>query len=476
MNNCKITGSSSFFLTDKYIMKNKFLLSALIILFLVFSGSTVSSQTSSASTLAILETIAGHLDRLNYNEAIALFDTIEPADAESTPIRLIKASILNSAGQAREARLIVEDIISKEPGNMDAVYILSVIESASGRQREQLTALENIVRANPGNVDALTALASAHLQTRSWRNAISYFDMALEIDPQNLDALIGKATVYRLSRDPSNAEAMLNQAVRLHPDEAAPYHERARLYKGFGFTAQAVEDLERARERDPDDYWIAIDLGNAYLDMYRKNDAFEEFERAVRINPREFLAYAYTAGMKDEFGDLDGAERDYIMMASINPEYYFAFEGIGMHKMRKGEWALARDAFLEAYRQAPNEYHYALLAASSWMRADNIAAPRQFLNQAMARVRRESIDYYILRLYYDLSGYVYSGENDFLHRVNRGEDNEIRARMLFYIAQYYEIRGNTNLANRYYLQFRDLNQQQLPEWRLNEWIIAGRRL
>ena len=457
-------------------MKNKLFFTVLVVFFLAFAVSPVSAQSAPASTTSILEEIARHLERLNYSEAIDLFDTINPADAASTPILLIKASVLNSAGRTDEARGIAQDVIAREPGNTDALFILSVIESASGRQREQLAVLENIARANPGNADALADLGNAHLQTRSWRNAITYFDQALEIDPQNMNALIGMATVYRLSRDPNNAEAMLNQAVRLHPDQAAPYHERARLYNGFGFTVQALDDLEKARERDADDYWIAIDLGNVYLELYRKEDALAEFERAVRINPREFLAYAYTAGIKDEFGDYEGAERDYIVMASLNPEYYFAFEGIGMHKMRKGEWAQARDAFMEAYTQAPSEYYYALLAASSWMRADNIPAPRQFLNQVMARVRRESIDYYILRLYYDLSGYVYSGENDMLHRVNREEDSEVKARMLFYLAQYYDIRGNTNLANRYYIQFSELNQQQLPEWRLGEWIIASRNL
>ena len=476
MKSNKITSSRDFFLTDNYIMKNKLFLAVLLVIFLVFAGNTVFAQTVSASTLSIIEEVLRHLDNFNYNEAIALFDTIAPEDAENTRIRIVKASVLNTAGEYNDARRLVQDILSSEPENQDALVLLSVIESAAGRQREQITILENIVSANPGSAEALADLGNAHLQTRSWRNAVPYFNRALEIDAGNLNALIGMATFYRLSRDPGNAEAMLNQAVSHHPDSAIPYHERARLYKGFGFTIQAVEDLERARDRDSEDYWIAIDLGNAYLDMYRKEDAFLEFDRATRINPREFLAFAYTAGMKDEFGDYDGAERDYILLASLNPEYYFAFEGIGMHQMRRGEWAGARDAFMEAFRQAPTEYNYALLAAINWMRAESVTSPRQYINQAMTRMDRNSMMFHMFRLFFDLSGHVFNGENDMLQRISREENNEIKARMLFYIAQYYDVRNNENLANRYYFQFRELNQQHLIEWRLNEWIMASRNL
>jgi len=48
--------------------------------------------------------------------------------------------------------------------------------------------------------------------------------------------------------------------------------------------------------------------------------------------------------------------------------------------------------------------------------------------------------------------------------------------MLFYLASYYDIRGNTNLANRYYLLMQDLNVAASIEWRLNEMVLAERGL
>ena len=459
-------------------MKNKIFFPALFLGLVMFFPCFTAAAESTAPrpTPAILEEIAGLLSVYNFDDAVALFDTINPEDAANSQIRLLKASVLNSAGKTREARAIAEEITAREPNNLDALFVLSAIEAAAGRNREQQALLEKIISMDPGNVSALSDLGNLFLSTRSLRNASDYFDRALKIDPSNLDALLGKATIYRLNRDPQNAEAMLNAAVGFHPMEAAPYHERARLYKGAGFPVQALEDLDRAKERDSQDYWIAIDRGNTLLDLFRKPEALEEFERAVKINPREFLAYAYTSGIKDELGDYDGAEKDYEILSRLNPDYYFAFEGVGIHKMRRGLWAEASDAFIETYRQAPDEYYYALLAACCWMRADTVAGPRQFLNQAMARVTRDSMEYYILRLFYDLSGRVYNGENDMLQRVDREANANTKARMIFYLAQYYDIRGNQNLANKYFMQFREMDRQALPEWRLNEWICMDRGL
>jgi hypothetical protein len=51
-----------------------------------------------------------------------------------------------------------------------------------------------------------------------------------------------------------------------------------------------------------------------------------------------------------------------------------------------------------------------------------------------------------------------------------------KARMIFYLANYYDIRGNATLANKYFLQFKQMDQQALPEWRLNEWFLEARGL
>jgi tetratricopeptide (TPR) repeat protein len=348
--------------------------------------------------------------------------------------------------------------------------VLSTLEGALGKEREQRALLEQVLTIDPEHVPALSSLGDIHLRGKSLQTAASYYDRALAVEPDSGEALLGRAGVYRYQRKPKEAEALLNQAVTRYPRWARPLAERARLYHEAGFLDDALRDLDRAKRINGDDYWITVDRGIVLVDLNRKQEALPEFNSAIMLDPTVFIAYVYSAGIKDELGDLEGAEHDYEILTRLKPEYYFAFEGLGAQKMRRGRWAEARDAFMEAYRQAP-ETSYALLASLCWMRAGRIGDPKQFLEQALRTVQRETLEWYMLRLYHDLNG-----DSDVAARIDREEDPLLKARMLYYLASYYDVRGNTSLANRYYSQVHEMGQRPIIEWRFNQWIVEERNL
>ena len=457
-----------------YTMKR--ILLSLLILFFVFLGAIPVSAQTTESTDAVLARITGLLSASKYDEAVALFDTIAPPDRDSSRVRLLKASVLSSAGKYAEARTIAEGVSKSEPDNTEALFILAAIEGVSGRDKQQQAALEKIIKIEPDNAEALVSLGNLSLRTRAVKPAASYFDKVLSKDPNNPDALLGLSRAFRMNKEWDNAEVLLNRAVTLYPGMAEARSERARYYWGRGQLKEALTDMDEAEKLAPDDYWVAIDRGNLLLELNRKPESLEEFNRAIGINPGEYTAYAYTSGLKDDLGDYNGAEKDYAVLAKLNPDYFYGLEGLGLHKMKDGNWAEARDAFMEAYKRAPEENLYALLAAINWMRMEDVSAPRTFLNQALAKVKRDTLEWYMFRLYYDLTTRNYAGENDMVVRLDQEKDQDLKARMLFYMAQYYDIRGNVTLANKYFLMVSDLDRKAIPEWRLNEWILADRNL
>jgi len=454
----------------------KSLLAPLVLVLAFFVTVNVPAQTNSDVLESVLAQIADLLSVAKYDEAVSLFERIPAPERDSSQMRLLKASVMTSAGKFSEARTIAEAISKSEPRNIEALFVLAAVESAAGRQRQQQTALENIIKIEPHNTEALISLGNISLMTRALRPAASYFHRVLTNEPENMDALLGLSRAFRMNTEWDAAEVLLNRAVELYPGTANVWNERARFHWGRGNMRLALADMENAKKLEPGDYWIALDMGSLLLEMDRKPDSLKEFNRAIAINPREYRAYAYTAGIKDDLGDSEGAERDYAILASLKPDYYFALEGLGLHKMRKGKWAEARDAFAEAYKQAPEEHLYALMTAINWMRAENVTAPRTYLYQVQSKVKRDTLEWYMFRLYYDLTARNYLGESDMILRLDREKDEALKARMLFYMAQYYEIRGNTNLAEKYYLQINELNKKAIPEWRLVDWILTDRKI
>jgi len=455
-------------------LKRLNLLITLFFLLLFCSTGFVCAQEETAES--VLTRIAELLSASKHNEAIALFDKIPQPERSSSNIMLLKASVLSSAGKYDEARAIAEAIAAKEPANTEPLFVLASIEAVSGRQKQQQAALETIIKLQPDNTEALVELGNVSLQSRAIRAAASYFDRVLEKEPRNAAALIGLSRAYRMNTEWENAEYLLNEVVRLYPDMIEARTERGRFYWGRGFLLQALADYDAAKKIAGNDYWLAIDRGNLLLEMNRKSQALEEFKRAIEINPSEYRAYAYSAGLKDDLGDISGAERDYAILARLKPDYYFALEGLGLHKMKNGNWAEARDAFMEAYRRAPTEHFYGLLAAINQMRAENPASTRAFLAQIQTKVARDTLLWYMVRLFYDLTARNYLGENDMITRLERTTDPSLKARMMFYMAQYYDVRGNAGTANMYYQFVSETKVQTIPEWRLNEWILADRGL
>jgi predicted Zn-dependent protease len=177
----------------------------------------------------------------------------------------------------------------------------------------------------------------------------------------------------------------------------------------------------------------------------------------------------YRAGIRDDFGDYAGAEQDYTTLMRLKPDYYFAAEGLGMIKMRNKQYTEARDAFLAAYRQAPKEYRYALLAAITWMKAGRPADPKQFLAQVLRTVPRDSADWYLLRLFHDFSGDV-----ETTGRAEREQNLDAKSRMFFYLANFYDIRGNQNTAIAYFLRVREMSRRGIIEWKINAMMLAER--
>ena len=415
----------------------------------------------------ILSQIVDRLNQGEFSSALELFERLPQEELQKADIRILRANVLNSAGRPAEAVQIANAIVSSDRNNTEALMVLADAAALQNRERDRRNFLERVIAADPRHARALIDLGNLAISARNLRVAAGYFDRALAAEPNNGEALVSRAVVHRYNRENRSAEQLLSRAIELYPGWAGPLHERARLYRGTNNLNDALRDLDAAKRLEPDNYWVHVDRGILLMDMDRKREALADFNRAIEIDPENFIAYVYSAGIKDEFGDYAGAEADYTKLALLRPEYYFAQEGLGVIKMRNKQWAEARDAFLAAYRQAPREFNYALLAAVCWMRAGRQTDPRQFLAQVLRTVPRDSIEFPIFRMYHDLNH-----DTDAAARVDREQNIHDKSRMAFYLASYYDIRGNQTLANRYYLMVQELGSMGTIEWKLNEMILA----
>jgi tetratricopeptide (TPR) repeat protein len=407
----------------------------------------------------------------DFEGALALFDEFSEEDAKTANVRLLKTSVYVSAGCIPEGRDLVNEVISDEPENADAFYALFGVESVAGNKQPARAALDTALKIDENHIPALNALGTLYVQNDSWRLATAQFDKVLSISPADLTALTGKASVLRFQRRSDEAMKLADEAVLQHPGQTQGYTVRAQLFRDTGKMGKALDDLVSAEELDPGDYWVSYDKGRTLLALNRSDEALLAFERAIALDKTEFAAYIYSAGILADRGDFDSAEQHYNELARLNPDYFYAYEGIGMLKMRNKEYAAARDAFLVAYAKAPTENGYAVLATLNALRVQKPFEVKPFLETAMRVVKRGTLDYAMLRMLNDFNGDV-----NVARQIETEKNTLLKGKMTFYLAEFYDICGKPSLANAYYEKCREVNRRDTVEWRLNEWKMEERSL
>ncbi|MDR0551959.1 MAG: tetratricopeptide repeat protein [Spirochaetaceae bacterium] len=426
-----------------------------------------------------LQKLALKLEKNDFDGALSLYDTLTPEEAASPQNRITKAGIYLSAGRPALAReevnAVISSTVSPDPFNIEARYVLSVVEAAEKKLRQQRILLEDIIKDKPNFVPALNDLGRISVEMqKNLKKAANFYETALKAEPSNTDSLVGRSRVYRLEKKYDEALDMLNKAAAFHPKSAYVYNERGRLYRSRGALDEAITDMDMAVKLDPNSYWYSYDRGLTLIDKNRKREALDEFKRATRLNPNMFMSYVYTAGISDELGLDDEAEKSYKKIISLKPDYYFGFEGAGVHSLKKGDYSSAAYNFTQAWNYAKEETNYALLAAYSLRKADksnstghkdNAAkdAARNIVNEAIKVVKRDTLDYYVLRLFSESMG-----DTDVARRVERESDGISKVRGYFYLSCFYELSNIPALAERYAEEFRKYDRRDLVEFRINE--------
>jgi serine/threonine-protein kinase len=127
--------------------------------------------------------------------------------------------------------------------------------------------------------------------------AVAAASRALEIDSTQASAHLAFAFVYGIRWDWKRANAELERALEYEPGSAEVWYRRS-LYLGVqGRTREEVEAMERAASLDPLSTRYANELGLAYLNARRVNDAAAQFRRAQKdgAGDEARLAHAYWA-------------------------------------------------------------------------------------------------------------------------------------------------------------------------------------
>ena len=219
------------------------------------------------------------------------------ADPTSEYLTSGLAELYAKTGRIRDAVLEAQDILKKDPNNLEAhkllgrIYLRSLGDApgSSGSDSVRKLAIEQyeeIIKLEPDNMDDHLLLGRLYASNNDLQKSEDEFKTALKLQPDSEEAVTALAFLYTSEGDSARAADVLSKV----PDSA----RSARLYSVLGYTYEQQKDYKKAIEA----YRKAIALDRDNLDAIRglaqnlMNDgqteaALEQYKIIADANPED---------------------------------------------------------------------------------------------------------------------------------------------------------------------------------------------
>lgn len=421
-------------------------------------------------TITFAEKLQERLENGTIEEALALFNELPPEYEQDLDMQFLRASLLVSAGRLDEAAALTDTLLELAPGNSDVLTLSMMLAKASGDTTKKSALVKELLETDPNNSDANVELAQEQMLRRNYKLASVYYERGLQNNPDHPEALAGYGQALYFIGEDEASRAAFEALLEKDPENSFAYAYLGKLAAVDENYKVATDCIEKALEIDDSvfDYWL--DYGQ-YL-RYRGNFAGAEaaWIRAKDLVPDYFLGYAYLAGLYDEQNRFAEALEMYQKVVELNPKYYFAYESLGMFAWHENNFTEARSAFEKAYGINSENVSYPLMIAATYLKEQKQQDARSFLSKAMRNMNTSSVEYAVLRLYYDSIN-----DSQVAQKVLNTSDRNLKGKMLYYLGLFYEINGNDVLAEKYYTDVLSLNSPMFFEYRLAEWALSDNK-
>ena len=406
--------------------------------------------------------------------AIELFSTMPEELQDDSELQMLLASLYISSGDYENSRQVAEQILEKEPENLEALELTSIIARESGDTKSYHEISSKILEVDPTNPSVNIQQAEDFVLGKKYKQARKSYQQALKAEPQNQDALFGYGQMSFYLNDLKESRSTFEKILTINPENAAAHAYLGKLEAENQNYGKAFAYIQQAVKLEPNNYDYLMDLGSYQRYLGKFDDAAASWKKAASIDPDYFLAYAYLAGSYDEQNKIEEALENYHMVIKTNPKYFYAYESTAILEWHMGNWENARNYFLKAFSYNTNSCSYALMIAATYLKQKDTLNAKKFLEKAMKTIdktKAEAIELEMLRFYHD--NYTRTAETNLKNKISKENNSTIRGKLLFYMGLYYELNGGKELANEFYAKVTAMQAPLFFEYRIAEWGLES---
>jgi tetratricopeptide (TPR) repeat protein len=253
------------------------------------------------------------------------------ADPSSEFLTSGLAELYVKTGRIRDAVLEAQDIIKRDPNNLEAHKLLG---------RIYLRSLGDTPNSGNGSDNVL-------------KLAIEQYEQIVKIEPGNVDDHLLLGRLYRLDNDSEKAEAELKTAVKLDPNSEEAVTTLALLYTDEGDTNHALQVLSAVPDAGRSAKLYAA-LGATYEQRKDYKGAIDAYQHAIELDRDNLDAIRGLAENYLNDGQIEKALDQYKVIADANPEDAQTYLRMSEIYRRQGKYDDALDSLKKAEAMVPD--------------------------------------------------------------------------------------------------------------------------
>ena len=266
-----------------------------------------------------------------------------------------------SYGRSELANKAIEEYrlaIEADPTSAYLTSGLAELYARTGRIRDAVVEAQDILKRDPNNLEARRLLGRIYLRSLGdmqsgngsqsvLKLAIEQYEQIVKLQPDSMDDHLLLGRLYRLNNDLQKAEAEFKTAIRLQPGSEEAVTTLAYLYNELGDTTRATQVLAAVPDAARSAKLYSA-LGFTYEQQKQYKNAIEAYRHAIELDRDNLDAIRGLAQNLLNDGQADAALEQYKVIADANPEDAQTYVRIAEIYRKQGKYDIALENLKKA--------------------------------------------------------------------------------------------------------------------------------
>jgi tetratricopeptide (TPR) repeat protein len=327
------------------------------------------------------------------NKAIEEYRLAIEADPSSEFLTAGLAELYVKTGRIRDAVLEAQDIIKRDPNNLEAHKLLGRIYLRSLGDMPGGNGSDNVLKL-----------------------AIEQYEQIVKLEPDNVDDHLLLGRLYRLSGDTSKAEAELKTGVKLDPGSEEAVTTLAMLYTDEGDTAHALQVLKAVPDAGRSAKLYSA-LGAAYEQRKDYKNAIDAYKHAIVLDRDNLDAIRGLAENLMEDGQYDAALEQYKVIVDSNPEDAQSYVRMAEIYRRQAKYDQALESLKKADTLVPDSAEVAYNMAAVYQAQGRYDDATKLLQDLLKKTDGTSADRNNRAIFLERLGLIYREQENYTAAV-----------------------------------------------------------